>query len=224
MSVANVSAMLQRCTASAVMLLLGLGVSPVFAQSEDPAAHTAPAVAEASASPSPSPAPEDTSAGSEIQPGTAPAAHSDLVKAARKGRGTKVRVSLTNKDVKESKGKLTLISSSKLPEETVKPAPPHGGSGDADASKSNVQPKSVAVKTVAEPKKLATAEARLDRAKREVADLERELARNEQQYYSEDDASYRDQVIRPRFDRTRVQLEKARSELSSARDDLQSLQ
>ena len=218
MSVATESADFRRFLPLILVVLFVGATAPLQAQSDDPAAHEAQPVA--------APTPEQTvDQAADEAPGTSVSVNSGLVAAARKNRaangGEKARVSLTNKDVKNSKGKLTLISSSKLPEEkTTVPAAVE----KPDASAKAVPAASVVEKKPADPKKIALAELRLEKASRDVADLEQELARNEQQYYSEDDASYRDQVIRPRFDRTRIQLEKAREELSAARDDLQRYQ
>ena len=221
MSVATESADFRRFLPLILTVVFVALTAPVQAQSDDPAAHepqpvTAPA------------AEQSVDQAAAEPPGTSVSVNSGLVAAARKNRaangGEKARVSLTNKDVKNSKGKLTLISSSKLPEEKTAVAVAVEKPDTTKSSAKAVSSASVVEKKPADPKKVALAELRLEKASRDVADLERELARNEQQYYSEDDASYRDQVIRPRFDRTRIQLENAREELSAARDDLQRYQ
>lgn len=132
-------------------------------------------------------------------PATAkPPAESDLVTASRKSKATprkKARLSITDKDVKQSKGKLIIVPSTEEPK-----------------SEARLQPR------IADRTAIQKATAELERALKEVATLEAELKRHEQDYYKEDNASYRDEIIVQRFNATRRKLDQARLDLAAARE------
>lgn len=142
--------------------------------------------------------------------GAVAASDSPLVKAAkdaaaRRESGAKSRLSINDKDVKKSSGKLI--------ETTSKPLPPVRAAED-------VETRMRAEKAAAEAKKDGGREqaARdLAAAEKKVADLESELRRIEESYYDEDDPDFREDVIEKRFEETKTKLEKARQELESAK-------
>ncbi len=134
---------------------------------------------------------------------------STLVKAAKANGGLKKPIpkkTITNKDVKESKGKIT-----ELPATGAPASPPAG------------PPASTLAEHEAKKKALAAAEKRVSDAETGVRDLEKELARVEQSYYEASDLNYRDTTITARFDQTQKQLEAARKQLADARDALAAL-
>lgn len=127
-----------------------------------------------------------------------PAAESDLVTASRKSKATprkKSKLSITDKDVKQSKGKLIIVPSIEEPKSDAK-----------------VQPR------IADLTAIGKATAELERALKQVAALEAELVRHEQDYYKEDNASYRDEILVQRFNATRRKLDQARLDLAAARE------
>lgn len=131
-----------------------------------------------------------------------PSPTQDLVKAAqqskpkRKKPTTKV---ITNKDVKQAKGKLIELPPSKRP-----------------VAKTSTVP------TIAEQdalyKQRKEADLRVDTAQKNVDKLQKDLETVEQQYYAENDPNYRDNVIQQRFEQTKRQLQDAKQELADARD------
>jgi hypothetical protein len=135
---------------------------------------------------------------------------STLVKAAKANGGLKKpmpKKTITNKDVKESKGKITELPATGTPV-SVAPSEAKGST----------------LATFEEHKKaVAAAQQRVTIAETNVADLEKELARVEQSYYESSDPNYRDTAITARFDQTRKQLETARKQLAGARDALAAL-
>lgn len=121
---------------------------------------------------------------------------SDLVTASRKSKATprkKARLSITDKDVKQSKGKLVILPATDVKQDS-KSAP-----------------------AIADPLAIEKAAAAIERARAEVTTLEAELGRHEQDYYKEDNASFRDEVIVQRFNATRRKLDQARLDLEAAR-------
>lgn len=146
---------------------------------------------------------------------TAPAKSSDspLVQAAKSGsdgRG-KSKLSITDKDVKSSTGKLSIISTRTGYDPSAAPLvttpPVNTEAAAAEAKKAH-----------------DAAQVRLEKAQKDVADLEKELAQLEDDYYSEDNIDFRDNVLEERFDKTKKQLDRARAELSNARDEAQKYQ
>jgi len=127
---------------------------------------------------------------------TEKAGESELVTASRKSKATprkKARLSISDKDVKQSKGKLIIIPATEVTKPDAKSRP-----------------------TVADPMAIEKATVELERARKEVAILETELGRHEQDYYREDNASFRDEVIVQRFNATRQKLDQARLDLDAA--------
>lgn len=127
-----------------------------------------------------------------------PATESELVTASRKSKATprkKARLSITDKDVKQSKGKLIIIPSTAEASPEVKSQPEIG-----------------------DPAAMARAAVELERALKEVAVLEAQLIRHEQDYFKEDNASFRDEIIVQRFNATRRKLDQARLDLAAARE------
>ena len=143
-------------------------------------------------------------------PAQAGASDSPLVKAAkdaaaRRESGSKTRLSIKDKDVKKSAGKLI--------ETTSKPLPPVRAAED-------VETRMRAEKAAADARKndgKEVAARDLAAAEKKVADLESELRRIEESYYDEDDPEFREDVIEKRFEDTKAKLEKARLELETAK-------
>lgn len=127
-----------------------------------------------------------------------PAAESELVVASRKRKATprkKAKLSITDKDVKQSRGKLIILP------------PTEESRGEAKA-----QP------LMADPLAIEKATVELERTLKEVSVLETQLLQHEQEYYNEDNASFRDEIIVQRFNVTRRKLEQARLDLAAARE------
>lgn len=136
---------------------------------------------------------------------SAPAPDSALVKAARKAGGTPKmpKKVITNKDVKKSKGKLTVKSPPPLP-----PA----------ATTTNVETRTPSEISDAQYHARKSNDERTASAEKRVDELQKDLAAIEQAYYAEKDLNLRDDVIQKRFAQTKRQLEAARKELADARD------
>ncbi len=140
----------------------------------------------------------------------APAAQgeSPLVKAAKDSatkRATKSRLSITDKDVKKSAGKLI--------ETTSKPLPPVQRD---KAAEQQLLAEKAAAEQASEFEKMRAK--RVAESEKKVAELEVELRRLEETYYDEDDADFREDVIEKRFNDTKAKLEKARQELEAIRN------
>lgn len=133
---------------------------------------------------------------------------SPLVRAARDAkskRKTHPKV-ITNKDVKSSKGKISV--------NTPPPLPP------GSTPKAQTDPRSPLEKQDAEYKAHKAGEERVATDEKKVSELEKDLAAIEQAYYEEKDLNRRDTVIQKRFAQVKRQLEDARKELADARDAL----
>lgn len=117
-------------------------------------------------------------------------------KAKRKKPATKT---ITNADVKKSKGKIVVLPAKEEPE--AKPAEP----GMQQKHDLNL-------------KERVAATERVQAAQKKVDGLQKELDSLEQRYYEENDPNYRDDVIQKRFAQTKKQLQAARQELADARD------
>lgn len=131
---------------------------------------------------------------------------SPLVRAAKANKANatkgKPRVVISDKDVKNSTGKLIYVTEAPLPK--LPPAPAAARPATTDQN----------------PQVLAAqAEQRLRAAEKEVKSLEMELSRLENDYYEEDDSAYRDDVIEARFSQATRQLTEARQKLLNAREE-----
>ncbi len=133
----------------------------------------------------------------------------DLVKAAKASKEnqkkhppTKV---ITNKDVKQSKGKLVVTNKAMTPVPKTDPVSP-------------------IAKQDAQIRARKDAEVRVEKAQKNVDSLQKELDGLEQAYYAENDPNYRDQVIQKRFAQTKRQLDAAHTDLANARDALQKIE
>jgi len=136
------------------------------------------------------------------------AGESPLVKAAQDAaakRGTKTRLTINDKDVKKSAGKLI--------ETTSKPLPPVTNQAP-ETDKRELAPK--AAPNPAPPAQKAVEE-RVGKLTKEVESLEAELRRTEETYYDEDDPDFREDVIEKKFNETKAKLERARQDLDAAR-------
>lgn len=203
-------------TRRVVMILLTLFATSALAEETKPA-EAKPAEQKKADAKKATPAkpPEIRSKDIKFSGGKAAAAttssDSKLVQAAKSGsdgRG-KSKLSITDADVKKSTGKLTIIGT-RTGYDPTKPLTP---TATADPA---------AAKTEADRRRMRDAsQLRLEKAQKDVADLEKELARLEDDYYTEDNIDFRDTVIEERFDKTKKQLDRARSELSAARDEAQ---
>lgn len=116
--------------------------------------------------------------------------------AARANRKKSTAKVITNADVRKSGGKLIENSGAMTP---VDPAPTA----------------TLTEKHAADRQERALAEARLQAARKAVADLERELLAIEQTYYEESDLSRRDGEIVRRFNSVSEALTAARADLES---------
>lgn len=122
-------------------------------------------------------------------------------KAKRKKSSTKV---ITNADVKKSKGKLIVISPTKMDE------PPAG------------EKKTLTLAEHEEQRRLRiSASERVTTAEKNASELESEIVRLEQRFYEENDPEYRDNVIQKKFTEAKRQLDDAKRELGNARAELQ---
>ena len=133
----------------------------------------------------------------------------DLVKAAKDSKAKRKKSStkvITNKDVKQAKGKLIVLDTPAA-KETEK----------AEAA-SSLQKQDATLRERREAKD------RVDSERRKVDGLQKELDAVEQSYYQENDPNYRDNVIQKRFAQTKRQLDDARQDLANARDALQKLE
>ncbi|HEY3052163.1 MAG TPA: hypothetical protein VGK04_02110 [Thermoanaerobaculia bacterium] len=131
----------------------------------------------------------------------------DLVTTAKQSKENRKKSStrvITNKDVKKSRGKLIVLSTT----------------ADKAAPRASTPPKDP--DTLFLERRGATE--RLQAAQKKVDGLQKELDSLEQQYYRENDPNYRDQVIQKRFAQTRRQFDDARQELADARDALKKLE
>lgn len=137
-----------------------------------------------------------------------------LVSAARASKAKRANSSksgkkvITNADVKKSKGRLILISSSDGPEEK------------SAAAKKPEDPRSLGEQNQARIEELKSAESRIAAAEASVDELKIELVRAEHRYYESNDPSFRDRVLRARFDEIRKKLDDAMLELSDAKEAL----
>lgn len=153
------------------------------------------------------PASEATSTPASTASGAAPA-ESPLVKAAKDGaakRTKKSRLSIDDKDVKKSSGKLI--------ETTSKPLAPIPAATDVEAE---LRAKIKAEQGDQSAEKIL--ENRVAAAQKNVESLESELRRLEETYYDEDDPDFREDVISKKFDDTKAKLEKAKQSLEEARN------
>ncbi|MBK5258658.1 MAG: hypothetical protein JJE51_03635 [Thermoanaerobaculia bacterium] len=122
-------------------------------------------------------------------------------KAKRKKSSTKV---ITNADVKKSKGKLIVISPSKLDEPLAE------------------EKKTPTLAEQEGQRRLRfTASERVATAEKNASELEAEINRLEQRFYEENDPEYRDNVIQKKFTEAKRQLDDAQRELGNARAELQ---
>jgi hypothetical protein len=147
-----------------------------------------------------------TTTTTEAQP-AASAPDSPLVKAAKDAaakRGNKPRLTINDKDVKKSAGKLI--------ETTSKPLPPVRAADDVET---RMRAEKTAREAKDDGKKLAAS--RVAASEKQIANLELELRRIEETYYDEDDPDFREDVIEKRFNETKAKLEKARQELEAAK-------
>jgi hypothetical protein len=133
----------------------------------------------------------------------------DLVKAAQDSKSKRKKSStrvITNKDVKQAKGKLIVLDT------------PAAKKTEKTEATSSLQKQDATLRGRREAKD------RLDSAQKKVDGLQKELDAVEQSYYQENDPNYRDNVIQRRFAQTKRQLDDARQDLANARDALQKLE
>ncbi|HET7704905.1 MAG TPA: hypothetical protein VFM36_02345 [Thermoanaerobaculia bacterium] len=130
----------------------------------------------------------------------------DLVSAAKDAKGKRKQPStkvLTNADVKKSKGKLIVLSSTEKaePETVAKEVDPLTPMQRHDATYRE---------RLVTDEKTRVAQARVDA-------LEKELLELESRYYEENDPDRRDRVIRSKFEEVRKSLDEAKAELEAVR-------
>ena len=139
---------------------------------------------------------------------------STLVKAAKANGGLKKpmpKKTITNKDVKSSKGKIKEV-----------PNAGRASARPADDERSEARPTSVQ-EFEGRKKSEAAAQKRVADATDSVAELEKELTRVEQSYYEASDLNYRDTTLTARFAQTKKQLDAAHAQLTDAREALAAL-
>jgi hypothetical protein len=133
----------------------------------------------------------------------------DLVAAAKASKAKRTtsgkKKVITNADVKKSKGKLILISTS-----DSKPG----------QKQDTVDAPPTAEQNEARMRDRKEAEERLAAAEKLVDELKIELVRAEQKYYESSDPAFRERALRERFDAVRKQLDDAMIALDDARDAL----
>ena len=133
----------------------------------------------------------------------------DLVKTAQESKARRKKSStkvITNKDVKQAKGKLIVLDT------------PPAKKAEKTEGASSLQIQDATLRERREAKD------RLDSAQKKVDGLQKELDVVEASYYQENDPNYRDDVIQKRFAQTKRQLDDARQDLANARDALQKLE
>ena len=138
---------------------------------------------------------------------------STLVKAAKANGGLKPmpKKTITNKDVKSSKGKIKEV-----------PNAGRASARPADDGRAEARPTSVQ-EFEGRKKSEAAAQKRVADATDSVAELEKELTRVEQSYYEASDLNYRDTTLTARFAQTKKQLDAAHAQLTDAREALAAL-
>lgn len=124
----------------------------------------------------------------------------EAAKDAKKKRGKSTTKVITNKDVRQSKGKLIATTAEPQPE----PA--------------RVQPMTIAQHDE-QKRAIVAATLRLEQAETKVRTLEAEVASIEQLYYNENDLDRRDGELVRRFEDARVRLTAAMAELEAAQKD-----
>jgi hypothetical protein len=130
----------------------------------------------------------------------------DLVSAAKDAKGKRKQPStkvLTNADVKKSKGKLIVLSSTEKP--------------DAETAAKAVDPRSALERHDANYRERLVVDEKTRAAQSRVEALEKELLELESRYYEENDPDRRDRVIRVKFEEVRKSLDEARSELEAVK-------
>jgi ABC-type transporter Mla subunit MlaD len=136
---------------------------------------------------------------------------SPLVRAARESKAKreqseKSRITITNKDVEKSGGKLI--------QTTTKPLEPLPSSKPTAEEMRQVAAENVRAE------RRADLQAQVAKHQKTVTELEKELRRIEETYYNEDDPDYREDVLSTSFDDTKKQLDEARKQLATARKAL----
>lgn len=122
----------------------------------------------------------------------------DAAKKAKKKRNQPATKVLTNKDVKNSKGKLIELPASSSPAEEKQ----REGASPLEQHDTDYRAR-------------LALEERLAAATAAITALEKELESIELRYYEENDPDRRDKVIRKQFDQTKQKIETARKELES---------
>lgn len=130
----------------------------------------------------------------------------DLVSAAKDAKGKRKQPStkvLTNADVKKSKGKLIVLSST----EKAEPG----------TAVQEVDPLSPMQRHDANYRERLVIDEKTRAAQSRVDALEKELLELESRYYEENDPDRRDRVIRSKFEEVRKALDEAKSELEAVK-------
>jgi hypothetical protein len=135
---------------------------------------------------------------------------------ARKGKGSKAVVAITNETLvtDPKKGKLTTSSPRATPppptpgHEQLRPTPAQAGDASAE---------------VYWRERMHSARARVEELRERVRRFELEAKKLENDFYSWDDGQYRDGVIKPAWDKKRDELETARRDVEQAEKELSEL-
>jgi hypothetical protein len=136
-----------------------------------------------------------------------------VVRDARKPRGTRTPVSITNKTLvtDPKKGRLTTAS--------PRPTPTPGAA--VEETRSAPAPDQEAEAYWRE--RMHSARALVEELSERVRQFEQQSKKLESDFYSWDDGQYRDGVIKPAWDKKREELETARKDLEQAEKDLAEL-
>jgi len=136
-----------------------------------------------------------------------------VVRDARKPRGSRTPVSITNKTLvtDPKKGRLTTAS--------PRPTPPP----DAAAAETRSAPAPDQEAEAYWRERMHSARALVEELSERVRQFEQQSKKLESDFYSWDDGQYRDGVIKPAWDKKREELETARRDLEQAEKDLAEL-
>ena len=132
----------------------------------------------------------------------------DLVSAAKDAKGKRKQPStkvLTNADVKKSKGKLIVLSSTEK-------AGAGTAAGDVDPLTPMQRHDATYRERLVIDEKVRAAQTRVDALEKELLDLE-------SRYYEENDPDRRDRIIRSKFEEVRKSLDEAKSELEAVKPE-----
>lgn len=136
-----------------------------------------------------------------------------VVRDARKPRGTRTPVSITNKTLVTDPKKGRLTTASPRPTPTPGAAPVETRSAPAPDQEAETYWR----------ERMHSARALVEELSERVRQFEQQSKKLESDFYSWDDGQYRDGVIKPAWDKKREDLETAKKDLEQAEKDLAEL-